>query len=122
MRGEYCKKFGHNAKQLADYHDALLEVCLTCGKELHYYKHKDGSIDNRRYYQDHLRDFAQPGSKLYEQFYGHLTQAKQKDHQDTASFWERREEDRMENWRNTLKAQGDAHHIKKLESVVKQQK
>lgn len=117
----FCAQYGHTTKILGDYADALVEVCLDCGKDLIYNKAKDGAIDNARYYKDHLRDFAQPTGKtagIYNKFYG-----KPKDtSQDEQRFWEDREAQRMENWERGMKATDNDTWAKKMKNVVKHDK
>jgi hypothetical protein len=55
-----------------DLPDALIEVCVNCGKKVIYNK-RDGNVDDAKYLRDHLRDFAQPfgrTAKIFERIYG----------------------------------------------------
>lgn len=115
---DFCKEYGHNTKVLADYPDATVEVCRDCGKDLIYNKAKDGTIDNARYYKEHLRDFAQPvgpTSGIYAKIYG-----VPKQQEDANKFWEQREQDRMENWERGMKATDNDTWAKKMKNIVKQ--
>jgi len=58
--------------------EAIVEVCEYCGRR-EVYKKRDGRIDNARYFENHQRDFAQPGSRAFEEIYGRrgLSKARQ---------------------------------------------
>lgn len=118
-QAEFCTTFGHHIPRghQEDYSDALVEVCRDCGKKLVYNKAKDGTIDNNRYYQEHLRDFAQPRGPtayIYERFYGKSKDAEaEKD-----KFYKEREEKRLEAWEFQMKKQGDGAFVKQVKSVV----
>lgn len=117
----FCALYGHKAKILGDYPDAQVEVCTECGKDLIYNKAKDGTIDNRRYYEEHLRDFAQPTGKtagIFARFYGKPKDTKTEED----AMWDRREEQRMENWRRGMKDTGNEGWAKRMKNVVKRDK
>jgi hypothetical protein len=62
----------HDPIRFHDYPDAVVEGCKLCNRKLIYNKH-DGRINEAEYYNDHIRDFAQPyGStrKIFERIYG----------------------------------------------------
>lgn len=46
--------------------NTMIRVCQTCEKE----KHNGWTNDQLNYIERHLVDFAQPGTKLYDQAYG----------------------------------------------------
>lgn len=56
-------------KVIRDLPDALIEVCVSCGKKVCYNKAKDGTVDNSKYLRDHLRDTLQPYGRTKELFY-----------------------------------------------------
>lgn len=63
--------------------DALIEVCVNCGKRVVYFKKSRGRINNQKYLRDHIRHTVQPfgkTSKLFMQIYGDRA---------LRSFWER---------------------------------
>lgn len=66
-----CAKseIGHDCIQFHDYKDAVVEGCILCNKKL-IYKKINGKIDEAEYYRDHLRDFCQPGTRLFDKVYG----------------------------------------------------
>ena len=70
-----CTKPGHQLcdfKQIEDYPDAVVEVCINCGKKV-IYNRRDGKIDEKQYLFDHKRDFLQrkgKDKKLFEKIYG----------------------------------------------------
>lgn len=49
--------------------DALVEICISCGDRFVFYK-KNGDVDQEEYYLFHKKDFAQPGSKMFDAVYG----------------------------------------------------
>lgn len=113
---KFCEKYGHKTKVLGDYHDAVVEVCVDCGKDLIYNKASDGTIDNRRYYTEHLRDFAQPTGKtsgIYYKFYG-----RPKVEANETAFWENRDAQRVENWERGMKATDNSHWAKKMKNII----
>ncbi len=62
----------HDPIRFREESDAIIEGCKICNKKLIYYK-RDGKINEAEYYNDHIRDFAQPyGStkKIFERIYG----------------------------------------------------
>ena len=57
-----------------DLSDALIEVCVRCGKKVVYNKGPKGRINNSKYLRDHLRSTVQPFGRtreLFEKIYGH---------------------------------------------------
>ncbi len=118
----FCAQYGHTTKILGDYPDALVEVCLDCGSDLIYKKAPDGSMDNGRYYTEHLKDFAQPTGKtagIYAKFYG---KPKPDTKADEDKFWEDRDAQRLEDWERGMKATDNAHFVKKVKNIVKKDK
>lgn len=73
MRGWECRKgILHQLEISRDLPKATIEVCLLCGEKKVYNK-IDGRIDNKRYLEDHKRDFIQPYGKdlkLFIKLYG----------------------------------------------------
>src|SRR3990167_9309752 len=51
-----------------DLPDALIEICVNCGKKVIYNKGKDSRIDNVKYLRDHIRQTVQPFGKTRELF------------------------------------------------------
>lgn len=54
--------------------DAVVEICVRCGKKVIYNKGKNGRIDNKKYLRDHRRDFIQPygeDKKLFIKLWGY---------------------------------------------------
>lgn len=49
-----------------------VDQCVQCGKRQYYYV-KNGRIDSQRYQRDHIRDYIQRGSPLFELIYGNAT-------------------------------------------------
>jgi len=82
--------------------DALIEVCVKCGKKVVYNKVK-GKTDNRKYLRDHIRDTVQPFGKnaeLFEKIYGHKgiiefykNSPQKKSKKQTAKDWEELRQD-----------------------------
>lgn len=68
-----CRKnFLCNFEKSRDLPDALVEICINCGKKV-IYKKVGGRIDNRRHLREHIRDTVQPWGKtkkLFLQIYG----------------------------------------------------
>ena len=63
------KKFEyHDPIRLWENLEAIKEWCRLCGVNLVYYK-RDGKTDNKEYYNDHIRDFAQPYGSTAKVFY-----------------------------------------------------
>ena len=53
--------------------DALIEVCVFCGKRVIYNKDEKGNLDSKKYVLDHIRDTLQPygrTAKLFKAIYG----------------------------------------------------
>lgn len=62
----------HDFNLLKESPSEQVEVCIICGLKKRYRKVQD-RVDNKAYYEDHLRDFAQPRGKtrgLFNKFYG----------------------------------------------------
>lgn len=79
-----CKKGGLcDLEALGAYPDAVVEVCIRCGKRLIYAKSSAGRVDNMQYLADHLRDTLQPSGAtagLFERTYGKEGVARLKDY------------------------------------------
>ena len=48
----------------------IREVCRECKKVLLTKKGHKGRVDNKAYIKEHMRDVAQPNSKIFKQYYG----------------------------------------------------
>ena len=58
--------------------DFQVEVCTECKKKQVYKKIND-RVDNKKYLEDHVRDFAQPGGRtdnIFKQYYGNYKPTK----------------------------------------------
>jgi hypothetical protein len=58
----------HDPERLREEWDAIIEYCKICKKKLIYMK-RDGKINEAEYYNDHIRDFAQPYGSTAKIFY-----------------------------------------------------
>ena len=59
----------HSFKVLISNPEIQKETCRFCHLTK-YYKVVDGRIDNAQYLRDHMRDFAQPGTRVFEEVNG----------------------------------------------------
>ena len=50
--------------------EVIQEVCSECHRLVNYKKDWKGRVNNRKYRQDHARDFLQPYDKFYLKYYG----------------------------------------------------
>ena len=48
----------------------IKEVCKECKRVVLTPKGYKGAIDNKKYLEEHARDFIQPGSRYFDRFYG----------------------------------------------------
>ncbi|HEC66764.1 MAG TPA: hypothetical protein ENI23_15930 [bacterium] len=63
----------HDYEIVEDTDTAQVEICTECHDKLVVKKGSDGRVDNKKYLENHPRDFAQSEgrtSKLYKRFYG----------------------------------------------------
>lgn len=89
-KGAYC-----DFELLKDKPDAQVEVCTLCGKKVIYWK-VGGKVDNKKYLEDHIRDFAQPlgaTQDVFEEIYGrkyrlYLIEEAKKRKTSPAKMWE----------------------------------
>lgn len=61
-----------------------VDQCINCGKR-QYYHVKNGRIDIQRYKRDHIADYIQRGSPLFELIYGKPTEIKKRKTQEQIS-------------------------------------
>ena len=52
--------FLHLWRDITEYPDAFVEVCVNCSLKVIYHKDEQGRTDNRLYLRAHYRDFLQP--------------------------------------------------------------
>ena len=65
-----CKKRTYcDFERSRDLSDALIEICLGCGKKVTYFKDEQGNIDNAKYLRDHIRHTVQPYGRTARLFY-----------------------------------------------------
>lgn len=71
----------HDCVQVKDHGDAVEEYCKICKIKLIYYR-RVGQINEAAYYNDHIRDFAQPyggTAKVFYRIYGKRGRASVRD-------------------------------------------
>jgi hypothetical protein len=60
----------HKCITLVDNHEAVVDYCQECKTKLTYKKCRySGRIDNKKYREEHKRDFLQRYDKLYKKYY-----------------------------------------------------
>lgn len=94
----------HDPFQIASLEDAVIEWCRLCRRKLIYYKRGD-KINEAAYYNDHIRDFAQPyggTAKVFYRIYGKRGRASVRSSQSLLAGVKSKDTLRRE-WDETLK-------------------
>lgn len=66
----------HDYQIVSENKEGVREICKTCRKILVTRKDKNERIDNKKYLQEHKRDFLQPkgqDSQLFKKHYGNAS-------------------------------------------------
>lgn len=59
----------HDPKTLIDTAEVKVDYCTECKKKLVYRKDAEGRIDNKRYYEDHKRNYLQRDDPLFYKYH-----------------------------------------------------